>query len=59
MYMELVPAVLLTVIVIAGLAFLLVHWKYHPRQTQLDSFEALKERLDRGKPALVQFHAPL
>jgi hypothetical protein len=41
------------------LSFVIVHWRYHPRQTQLDSFEALKKRLDRGKPALLQFHAPL
>ena len=59
MHIELVPAVLLTIIAVAGLVFLGVHWKYHPKQTQLDSFEALKEQLSGGKPALLQFHAPL
>jgi hypothetical protein len=59
MQIEPVPAILLTILAVAGLSFVIVHWRYHPRQTQLDSFEALKKRLDRGKPALLQFHAPL
>jgi len=59
MQIKLIPAMLLTIIVIAGLSFIFVHWRYHPKQTQLDSFEALKKRLVGGKLALIQFHAPL
>lgn len=47
------------VMAIAVFAFLLLHWRYHPAQTKLDSFAALEKRLRQGKPILIQFHAPL
>jgi len=59
MQIELIPTILLTIIAIAGLSFVVLHWRYHPRQTQLDSYDSLKKRLHGGKPALIQFHAPL
>lgn len=56
---EVIPIILLIIIAIAGLVFVFLHWRYHPKETPLDSFDSLKERLERGKPALIQFHAPL
>lgn len=58
MQIDLIPTILLTIFAIAGLSFVVLHWRYHPKQTQLDSFDSLKKRLGRGKPALIQFHAP-
>jgi hypothetical protein len=45
--------------VLAVLVFIGLHWRFHIRQTPLDSFDALQKRLRGGKPVLVQFHAPL
>lgn len=59
MSIELVPAIVLTLLVLAIVAFLTLHWRLDPRQTSLDSFESLQGRLNEGKPFLVQFHAPL
>ena len=34
---------------LAGSSIIVVHWRYYPRQTQLDSFEALIETISGGE----------
>lgn len=59
MNIETIPAAMLAILFIAGTLFLIVHWRFHPKETQLDSIERLEKRLVGGKPTLIQFHAPL
>jgi hypothetical protein len=55
----LTPTIILVLLALLTLAFLFVHWRFHTKQTSLESFNALQERLKKGKPVLVQFSAPL
>ena len=49
----------LVALAVISVAFIYLHWRYHPQATPLDSFVALQKRLRQGKPTLLQFHAPM
>lgn len=55
----LLPAIVLILFLAFILAFFAFHWRFHVKQTQLDSFTVLQQRLLAGKPVVVQFSAPL
>jgi hypothetical protein len=55
----LLPAIVLILFLAFILAYLAFYWRFHVRQTRLDSFTALQQRLRAGKPAVIQFSAPL
>lgn len=55
----LLPSIVLVIFLAFILAYLAFHWRFHVKQTRLDSFKALQQRLRAGKPVVVQFSAPL
>lgn len=56
---NLFPAIALVLFLGFILAYLAFHWRFHVKQTRLESFDALQRRLRAGKPVVVQFSAPL
>lgn len=54
-----IPYILLGILLLLSAVFGIVHWRYHPQATAIDSFAELERFLQGGKPTLLQFHAPL